>query len=173
MALGRGMQAVDGLHGDVHRGVEAESEVRGPQVVVDGLRHADDLAACLVQFARDAEGVLAADRDQRVDAQALEVLQNALDPGLAVGGGGLVRGVGPRRSENRSPAGQDAPDRGNVEHHGVALKRAAPAVPETEELHLVFLRASPHDRPDHGVQAGTIAATGENSDSHAYFLSRI
>ena len=42
--LGGGVQPVDRLHRDVDRGVEAEGEVGGAEVVVDRLRHADDVA---------------------------------------------------------------------------------------------------------------------------------
>ena len=58
------VQPVDGLHRDVDRGVEAEGEVGGVEVVVDGLRYADDVHAVLVQLGGDAEGVLTADGDQ-------------------------------------------------------------------------------------------------------------
>ena len=70
VGLGGGVQAVDRVGGDLHRGLEAEREVGRRQVVVDRLRHADDGDAVLVQLARDAERVLAADRDQRVEAAA-------------------------------------------------------------------------------------------------------
>ena len=42
VAVGRRVQAVDRLHRDVDRGVEAEGVVGGAEVVVDRLRHADD-----------------------------------------------------------------------------------------------------------------------------------
>ena len=47
--LGGGVQAVDRLGRDVDRGVEAEGVVGRVEVVVDGLRHADDADAVLVQ----------------------------------------------------------------------------------------------------------------------------
>ena len=67
--LGGGVQPVDRLHRDVHRGVEAEGVVGRVEVVVDRLRDADDVHAEVAEPGRDAEGVLAADRDQRVDAE--------------------------------------------------------------------------------------------------------
>ena len=68
MGLRRRVEAVDRLGRDVDGGVEAEGVVRGGQVVVDGLGYADDLDAVLVdQACRDPQGVLAADRDERVD----------------------------------------------------------------------------------------------------------
>ena len=48
MALGRRVQAVDRLAGDVQRGIEPERHVGGAEVVVDRLRHADHVqpSAC-------------------------------------------------------------------------------------------------------------------------------
>ena len=75
VAVGGRVQAVDRLHRDVDRGVEAEGVVGGAEVVVDRLRHADDLQAVLLVQARGgAQRVLAADRDQPVDAGRLQVL---------------------------------------------------------------------------------------------------
>ncbi len=86
VALGRRVQPVDGVGGDLHRGVEPEREVGRREVVVDGLRHADELHAVGAELGGDAEGVLAADRDQRVDPLAFERVVHARDTVL-----GLVR----------------------------------------------------------------------------------
>ena len=67
VGLGRRVQPVDGLGGDVDGGVEAEREVGAGQVVVDGLRDADDVDAQVGELGRDTERVLAADRDEGVD----------------------------------------------------------------------------------------------------------
>ena len=69
--LGRGVQAVDRVGGDLHRGLEAEREVGAREVVVDRLRDADDVDPLVDQPARDAQRVLAADRDQRVELARL------------------------------------------------------------------------------------------------------
>ena len=71
--LGRRVQPVDRLGRDVHGGVEAERVVGRREVVVDRLRYADDGDAVVVQRGRDAERVLAADRDEGVDAVRGEV----------------------------------------------------------------------------------------------------
>ena len=66
--LRRRVQAVDRLGADRDGGVEAEGVVGAREVVVDRLRHADDRQPVLVVQARgDAERVLAADRDERVE----------------------------------------------------------------------------------------------------------
>ena len=78
--LRRRVQPVDRLGGDEDRGVEAEGVVGAREVVVDRLRHADDRELLLgVEARRDAESVLAADRDERVEPAVGEVLQHALD----------------------------------------------------------------------------------------------
>ncbi len=94
--LGRGVQPVDRLHGDVDGGVEAEGVVGGTEVVVDGLRHSDDVDAEVVQLGGDAEGVLAADRDQRVDPELGEVRLDLLDATVD------LERVGARRAEDRA-----------------------------------------------------------------------
>ena len=70
--LGGGVQAVDRVGGDLHGGLEAERVVGAGEVVVDRLRHADDVDAVVGQPLGHAERVLAADRDQPVEAVLLE-----------------------------------------------------------------------------------------------------
>ena len=92
--------AVDRVGGDGDRGVEAEGVVGAVEVVVDRLRHADDGKTELgVEPGRDAERVLAADRDQRVDL--LERALDAFDAALE-----LVR-VRARRADDRAALVQD------------------------------------------------------------------
>jgi 6-phosphofructokinase 1 len=62
--------------------LSAEGVVGRPEVVVDRLRHADDLHALPVQPVGDAERVLAADRDQPVDAGLGQVGGQPLQPSL-------------------------------------------------------------------------------------------
>jgi hypothetical protein len=109
--LGGGVQPVDGVDGDLHRGVEAEGVVGGAEVVVDRLRDADDVQAGRGQLGRDAEGVLAADRDQRVDAGLLEVAADLLDAVLD------LHDVGPAAAEDGAAAREDAPGLLHAERH--------------------------------------------------------
>ena len=67
MSNGR-VEAVDRLHRNVDRGVEAEREVGARQIVVDGLGHADNVDSELGELCGHAEGVFAANRDQCVTA---------------------------------------------------------------------------------------------------------
>ena len=158
--LGGGVQPVDGLGGDLHRGVEAEGDLGGGQVVVDGLGHTDDRDPLAAQPVGHAEGVLAADGDQGVDALCAQGLQRPVHAAVD-----LV-GIGPRRPEDGPAPGQDAPAALDVERHGPVLDHAPPAVQEADELVAVAHFALAHDGPDHRVEAGAVAATGEHTNPH-------
>jgi len=100
--FGGRMQTIDGVGRDLHGGVKAERDLGGRQVVVDRLRDSDDLHALLREPVRDAESVVAPDRDENVDVVLLQRRFDGIDAALD-----LVR-VGPRRTQNGSPLGQDA-----------------------------------------------------------------
>ena len=159
--LGGGVQPVDRLARDVDRGVEAEGEVGAGEVVVDRLGYADHVDAEVGELGRDAEGVLAADRDQRVHAVAGEVVLDPLDAALD------LERVGPAGAEDGAAARQDAAHLRHAELHGQALERALPAVAVADEVEAVHADALADHRPDHRVESGTVAASGEHSDPHA------
>ena len=101
--------------------------VRG-EIVVDRLGHADDVDAQVGELRGDAQGVLAADRDQRVDAGAARLsLMRSTPPSIL---NGLVRDE-PRIVPPRGRMPRTCVD---AERHGVALERAPPAVAEADEL---------------------------------------
>ena len=104
VAVGGRVQAVDRLHRDVDRGVEAEGVVGGAEVVVDRLRHADDRHAVLGVQARGGARACPRRRSRsgRRRRRAVQVLDDPL--GAAV----LLERVGPRGAEDRAAAGQDA-----------------------------------------------------------------
>jgi hypothetical protein len=161
VGLGGGVQPVDGLGGDADRGVEAEGVVRGGQVVVNGLRDAHTGHVVLVgQPGGHAQGVLAADDDERLHPQPGEVLLDTADAAA------LLQRVGPRGAEDGAAAGQDAAHGGDVETDGVVLQGSSPAVPEAGEVVAVLLHALADDGPDDGVEAGAVAASGQYSDAH-------
>ena len=53
-----------------------------------------------------------------------------------------------------------------VEGAVAAVEQSREAVLEADDLVAVTGDGSVHDRPDHSVQAGAVAACGENSDTH-------
>src|SRR5580658_2209221 len=61
------MEPVNRFAHDVAGRIKSESVVRATQVVIDRLGHADDLDSAFVKFLGDRQGIIAADRDQRVN----------------------------------------------------------------------------------------------------------
>ena len=140
------------------RGVEPERVVGAGEVVVDRLRDADDVHLMLaVEARRDAQRVLAADGDQRV--QPAQVLEHALDAALD-----LV-GVRARRLQDRPAAGQDPRDVDRPEFAELALDQPAPAVQDADDL-VAAVEGPPRHRPDDRVQPGAVATAREDPDSH-------
>ena len=129
VGLGRGVQPVDRVRRDLHRGLEAEREVRGARSlsIVFGTPTTGMPSSC--SLPGDAERVLAADRDQGVEAlglhRRLDLVQAVLD---------LVD-VGAGRSEDRPAAVQDPARGGEVERHRVVVQDAGPAVAEARRIH--------------------------------------
>ena len=154
------MQAVDRVGGDRHGSVEAEGVVGGIEVVVDRLGHADHRQAVIGELGGYAEGVFATDRDECVDSELGEIGLDALDAALD------LDGVGARGAEDRPSPREDPADRRHIERHGDALERTLPSVAEADEFIAVLLGALADDRADDGIEAGAVAAAGEDSDSH-------
>ena len=157
--LGRRVQAVDRLGRDLHRGLKAEREVRRVEVVVDRLGHADGREARREELARDAERVVAADRDQHVDAALLQRREHAL---LAVLGLVDVRARG---AEDRAALVQDAARVLARQLDRVVVEHALPALAKAEDLVPVVVDPLADDSADDGVEAGAVAAACQKSDS--------
>ena len=68
-------QAVRELDRARHAGAEADAVVRPVDIVVHRFRYGDDIHAFVVQSLAVAERVVAADGDQHVDPDVLQVLQ--------------------------------------------------------------------------------------------------
>jgi hypothetical protein len=161
VALGCGVQPVDRAHGDVHGRVEAKGVVGGAEVVVDRLRHADDLDPLLVELLCGAKRVLAADGDQAVDPGSIEVLGDPFRPAL------LLERIRPRRPENGPAAREDAADLGHAEWPSIVVQGPGPAVSVADELVPVLADPLAHDRADHRVEARAIPSAGQHAKSHA------
>ena len=77
-----------------------------------------------------------------------------------------VERAAPLGAEHRAAARQRAAHRLDRQRHRAPLAHAVPGVEEADELVAVDPLALAHDGPDHGVQTGAVAATGEDADSH-------
>src|SRR5205085_4418250 len=67
--LGGGVEPVDGLGGNLDGCVEAEGQIGAGEIVVDGLRDADEVDSHLVQLGSHPERVLAADGHHRAHVE--------------------------------------------------------------------------------------------------------
>ena len=119
-----------------------------------------------VEPRRDAERVLAADRDERVEPLALEGREHLLDAAVD-----LVR-VRPRRADDRAAAREDPGDLAAPERLDEPLDEPAPALAHADDLPAAVERA-PRDGADDRVQPGAVAAAREDSDPrHGASLSK-
>ena len=161
VALGGRVQPIDRVGRDLHRGVEPEREVGRREVVVDRLRDADHLHAVARQLVRDAERVLAADRDHRVDAVALRAW-----PCTRAGPSSVLYGfvrdvpriVPPRGSSPRTDSSVSGTDSPSIE--------PAPAVPVADDLVLEVRGTLAHHGADHRVEARAVTTAREHADTH-------
>ena len=71
-----GALALDGVHGAGDGGGEADAVLGIPHVVVHRLGDGDDLHALAVELGGVAQGVVAADGDQVIEPEGLDVLQD-------------------------------------------------------------------------------------------------
>jgi hypothetical protein len=92
MRTDRGALAVDGVGGARYGGRKADAVFGVADIVVHRLRNADHLDALLVEMRGVAQRVVAADGDQVIDLQLLDVLQH-LRRHVVNGGGDALLGV--------------------------------------------------------------------------------
>ena len=143
------------------RRVEPDRDVRAGDVVVDGLRDADDRKTVLpVEAMRDRQRVFATDGHDAVELRLAEVAEDRLDAALD-----LV-GIGPGRAEDRPAARQDAGDLATAERGEDPFGQALPTVTHRHHLVPAIGRAA-DDRTDDGIEAGTVTAAGQDPDPHA------
>ena len=172
VGLGRRVQPVDRVDGDVHGRVEPEGDVGADDVVVDRLGHADDPGqARLEEPVGEVQRSVAADRDQRVEP----LLPEAPD-------GSALRSIGtarPRRWARRRrrgcrgwPCPGSCPDVHDAAHPvvvepdqaaGIVVEEAAVAVADPRPRSPCLDRREGRGADD-GVEAGGVAAAGVDGD---------
>ena len=145
-------------------GVEAEGVVGAVEVVVDRLRHADDR--------------------QPFSAKSLAATPSVSSPPIATSASScdrrssarlstppveLVR-VRPRGADDRAAARQD-PARSR-RSRAAELPSTIPRQPSRTPTPRGRAPEPPADRADHRVEAGAVAAAGEDSDLHAFSLAQ-
>ena len=155
-----GTQPVDGLRGDLDRGVETERVVGRGDVVVDGLRHADDVDAVFEQALRRGGRAVAADGDHTVDLEVLEDLLDVLRAAVRLG----VRTESTGAEDGAALVAQTTHTRA-VELDDVAVDQSVPAVTKTDELLPVDGFSLENRTADDRIQTRAVASGGENAVS--------
>jgi len=169
VAGGGGRQVVERGGGRLHRGLEADGDFGEAEIVVDGLgdRHQRD-AALPRQVVQDAQAAVAADADQGFEpelAVAVDDLVGAVDQ-MAVGGGegegiALVGGAQDGAALAQHVGAQHLrPQLHRIHRPG---QQAGGAVADAH--HRPAQRPGPAiDRANHRIEAGAIAAAGQDAD---------
>ena len=169
--FGGGVELADGVRGRLHGRRKAEGELRGGEVVVDGLRHADDLEPLLRQRMRDTEGPIAADGDDGVHAEVCERVDDSLRAVLVRDG--PVRGLhGPAhrvapvgRSKDGPAQVRDPANRVPIQALNAALlEESVVAVPDPVDLPAQPLGRE-HDGTDDCVETRGVTAPCVDRDS--------
>ena len=122
------VEAVDGLHDRVDRGVEPNGDVGPPDIVVHRLGDSDHGDARPAQVARRAERVVPADRDDGVDPVAAQRGFDQVQPGR------LLHRIGPGRTQDRAALRQDPRYRVAGERDGVVRDQPPPPIAHADHL---------------------------------------
>ena len=159
-----GVQPVQRLHHPVDCGVEPEGVVRSADVVVNGLGHAHDLSACVVELLGHTQRVVSAHGDQGVDVHLGQVLLDDLEAVFH------FAYVGARGTEDRAPEAMNILHIRQREHAIVFFQHALPAQFEADDL-VLFPDRFDGNGADDGVEARSVSAAGQDADFlHAFLL---
>ena len=166
VAGGGSVHAVDDVGGDIHGGVEAEGDVCAPDVVIDRLGQADDIQALFGEEVCGLVGAVAAQADEAVQLGLFVRLLHRLD---------LVDLVffddahhGKRRAACAQDGAAQREDAGEIallHLTVVTLDQAGIAVLDADDLRVKEGIAGACNAADTGVQAGAVAAGGQDADA--------
>src|SRR5207237_382620 len=164
------MQAIDGIGCDADRGHEAERVTGRVEVVVGRLRHGDHRDAHVAETLRDAKRAVAADRDDAVDAELVNVFDDELRAIFTIARGVRVleRIAAVRRAKQRAAFRQDAADGVDGQRYDRLRHQSFEAELDAGDFEVVIANGGANGGADDGVEAGTVAAAGENSDSFGH-----
>jgi hypothetical protein len=172
MALDRGAERVDRLDRAADRGREADAIIGAVDVIIHRLGNGDDGDALLGEVGGKAKRAVAAERHHRVDAEPVERREDAgsLVPGLQrprVGAGGVEhRAAHPVEAAHALARQRQAVGGDGRRVVWIDGEHALPAAAEPGHLPTEIVGGK-GDRPDAGVEAGHVAAAGEDADPHA------
>ena len=143
--------------------MEAERVVRRAEVVIHRLGNAHTVEPARAETVSAPQSVFTPERDERLQPQLPCVVQAELD-GLLI----LDR-VRARRFQHGSALGNDGIHQIDCQRSGEDLPEALPSLTDSDEI-VPEYESSQHDPSDRRVQARTVSAAGQHSDSHLRFL---
>ena len=155
MRFSRRVEPINSFGNNRHRGVKSESLVGALNVIINGLRDAYGLDAFGRQGAGYAQRILTADGDQVINF--LQILDHLRLVSI------VLERIGARSAENR-PAPRENPGNrkeGERLHH--VFDEPQPSILDAYNPIAQHVRAT-HHGANHGIQSGTVAAAGQDSD---------
>ena len=169
VGVGRRVEAIDGIGGDPHGGVEAKGDVGAGDVVVDGLGHGQDRDPDLLQLEGVAHRAVPAQADQGVHPVLLDDLSHHRAPvhHLAIGDLHLVH-LRPAGAEHRASPGEDPRQRVLVEAQEAVLHEPLEAVFEPDDLHPVGSLGGFADGTYRSVETGAVPARGQDANGSGH-----
>ena len=170
--LRRRVQLVDRFHGRVDGRVETERRHRAGDVVVDRLRHADHAHALGGELRSNLQRPVAADRDDRFDAQIARVLHeliraiHILPRPIGLQHRIRERAATIRRFDDRAALIGDPPHAVLGERDDLVLAKE-PGVAALNAKHIPAAGTGrKHRSPNDGVESRGVAAAGGNRNPH-------
>ena len=158
VGLGRGMKTVNRFCYDLNGGIEAERVIGSCQIVIDCFGDTDNRITLLAEkLVSNTQRVLAANRYQIIQAKLLPIGLKFLNVIH------ITEWIGPRRSQDRAAARKDAGHGEIRQRLGISMDETGPSVLDAQKVVSEGVRP-PNDRANDGVQAGTIAAAGQDTD---------
>lgn len=171
VACGGGVDSVERFGGDGDGGLEAEGDVRSPEVVVDGFGYADAVDALIGEWFGAGHGAVASDDDECFDAVDLEVGQADIgdifeaDGAVGVLADGILLWVClVGGAEDGAAHGEDVGDIVGGEWSDAVFDEAEESVFDAEDFDAVVDGVF-GDGSDDGVEPRAVASSGEDADS--------
>jgi hypothetical protein len=156
------------LGGDAQCGIEAERHVGAEDVVVDGLGQGHHVEPLLVQAERVLLRAAAAKADEGVEVVVLVALDDDVGHVQRLAAHQHPVGLVTAGAEDGAAHGQDARELRLVEVDAALLHQATEAVAEADDAHVVGADGGLAHATDGGVEAGAVAAGGEDPDGLAH-----
>lgn len=168
VAGGGGMEAVDGLGGNGHGGVETEGDFGFGDIIIDGFGEREDVEAGLVEAVGVFLSTIAAEADEAIEAELFVIGDG--DLGHVHDGITHTHFVGfiATTAEEGTALGEDATDINILDGGDAVFDEAAEAVLDTEDFPTV-VHGGLGDAADDRVEAGAIASGGEDTDGACGF----